>query len=71
MSIAFAVTAAVVVVGGLLLGFFGIGAEMAQPKTIRFTIRNRNIEPRSRARSRWATRCTRTPRAFRSVAWSG
>ncbi len=44
LMLAFAITATVVVVGGLALGFFGIGAELAQPKTVRITIRNRNIE---------------------------
>lgn len=45
LVLAFVATAAVVVVGGLGLGFFGIGAELAQPKTVRITIRNEKIEP--------------------------
>jgi hypothetical protein len=45
LVLAFLVTAAVVVVGGLALGFFGIGAELAQPKTVLITIRNEKIEP--------------------------
>lgn len=39
------VTAAAVVVGGLLLGFFGVGAELAQPKTIIVTVRNKGVDP--------------------------
>ena len=45
LLLAFGVLAAVVVVGGLLLGFFGVGAELAKPKTVLITIRNKNVEP--------------------------
>lgn len=45
LLVAFGVLVAVVVAGGLLLGFFGVGAQLAQPRTIRVTIRNKSVEP--------------------------
>jgi hypothetical protein len=45
LLLAFGVIAAVVVIGGLLLGFFGVGAELAKPKTVLVTIRNKTVEP--------------------------
>ncbi len=38
------VLGAIVVLGGLGLGFFGIGAELAQPRTLRVTVRAKNLE---------------------------
>ncbi len=45
IALAFAATAAAVAVGAVGLGFFGVGAELAKPKAIVVTIRNRDVEP--------------------------
>jgi hypothetical protein len=43
LLLAFGILAAMVVVGGLLLGFFGVGAELARSKTVLVTIRNKSV----------------------------